>query len=71
MIPDKIYADGFGIYDEKPIFDENIEYIRKESLVEWAKNLYEKTMTFVQGDAIIDNALQLFALRISKHIESL
>ena len=49
----------------------NIAYIRKDALLEWAKGLYEKTMTFVSGDIERDNEIQMFALRISKHIESL
>ena len=47
------------------------EYIRKDALLEWAKGLYEKTMTFVSGDIERDNEIQMFALRISKHIEQL
>lgn len=38
MIPDKIYTDNRGVYAELPIFsqiDANIEYIRKDELIEW------------------------------------
>lgn len=43
MIPDKIYTDNRGVYAELPIFsqiDANIEYIRKDALLEWAKEHY-------------------------------
>lgn len=38
MIPDKIYTDNRGVYAELPIFsqaDANVEYIRKDELIEW------------------------------------
>ena len=38
--PDKIYTDNRGVYAELPIFsqaDANVEYIRKDALLEWAK----------------------------------
>ena len=75
--PDKIYipetlsnSDKIRLssVDEK---GRGIPYIRKDALLEWAKGLYEKTMTFVSGDIERDNDIQMFALRISKHIESL
>ena len=77
--PDKIYLyrvtskDHFenDWHEEKASDVENIPYIRKGALLEWAKGLYEKTMTFVSGDIERDNEIQMFALRISKHIESL
>ena len=77
--PDKIYIyreppkDYFeDEWGESEVNDmESITYIRKDALLEWAKGLYEKTMTFVSGDIERDNDIQMFALRISKHIESL
>lgn len=36
--PDKIYTDNRGVYAELPIFsqiDANVEYIRKDALLEW------------------------------------
>ena len=56
---------------EHPDVVGTIAYIRKDALLEWSKGLYEKTMTFVSGDIERDNEIQKFALRISKHIESL
>ena len=41
--PDKIYTDNRGVYAELPIFsqaDANVEYIRKDALLEWAKETY-------------------------------
>ena len=38
MIPDKIYTDNRGAYAERPVFsqiDANIEYIRKDAILEW------------------------------------
>ncbi len=38
--PDKIYTDNRGVYAELPIFsqaDANVEYIRKDVLLKWAK----------------------------------
>lgn len=38
MIPDKIYTNNRGVYAKLPIFsqaDANVEYIRKEALLEW------------------------------------
>lgn len=77
--PDKIFVRDFGnslckmwTYEKgKKKDDVDLVYVRKEALVEWASNLYEKTMTFVTGDATRDQAVQLFALNIKKHIESL
>lgn len=43
----------------------------KVELLRWANNMYENTMTFVQGDTKVDNAVQVFALRIVKKIEQL
>lgn len=40
MAPDKIYTDNRGVYAEIPVFsqsDANVEYIRKDALLEWAK----------------------------------
>lgn len=73
--PDKIYCGNNGhgnlSYSTEKIYPSMEEYIRKDALLEWAKGLYEKTMTFVSGDIERDNEIQMFALRISKHIESL
>lgn len=41
--PDKIYTNNRGGYTELPIFsqaDANIEYIRKDALMEWAKECF-------------------------------
>ena len=44
MIPDKIYTDGRNI-SQMPIFEEqeSVEYLRKDTLLEWAKNEFEKS----------------------------
>lgn len=45
MTPDKIYTDNRSVYAELPIFSQtgaNIEYIRKDALLEWATNLKER-----------------------------
>lgn len=42
--PDKIYIDNRGVYAELPIFsqaDANVEYIRKDALIEWLRKEYE------------------------------
>ena len=42
--PDKIYTDNRGVYAELPIFsqaDANVEYIRKDTLIEWLRKEYE------------------------------
>jgi len=72
--PDKIYIEQDMINNiplERQYYEDDVIYIRKDALLEWAKGLYEKTMTFVSGDIERDNEIQMFALRISKHIESL
>lgn len=41
MIPDKIYTNNRGGYAKIPIFsqaDANVEYIRKDALIEWLEN---------------------------------
>lgn len=41
--PDKIYTDNRGVYAECPVFSQagvNVEYIRKDALLEWAKETY-------------------------------
>lgn len=41
MIPDKIFTDNRGVYSKLPIFsqaDANIEYIRKDALLEWLES---------------------------------
>ena len=43
--PDKIYTNNRGGYAEVPIFsqaDANIEYIRKDALIEWLENKIAK-----------------------------
>lgn len=43
--PDKIYTDNRGVYAELPIFSQtgaNVEYIRKDALLEWAEEKYEE-----------------------------
>lgn len=40
MAPYKIYTDNRGSYAELPVFsqaDANVEYLRKDALLEWAK----------------------------------
>lgn len=72
--PDKIYilpTEMVRYYFTEERIQPAISYIRKDALLEWAKNMYEKTMTFVSGDTERDNEIQKFALRIVKHIESL
>ena len=77
--PDKIYIqpdieednDSIRTWLLSPFNDNSVPYIRKDALLGWAKGLYENTMTFVSGDIEKDNEIQMFALRISKHIESL
>lgn len=42
--PNKIYTDNRGVYAELPIFsqiDANIEYIRKDALLEWLNQMLE------------------------------
>ena len=42
--PDKIYTDNRGAYAELPIFSQanaNVEYIRKDALIEWLQKEYE------------------------------
>ena len=44
MAPDKIYTDNRGVYAELPVFsqtDANVEYIRKNALLEWLRKEYE------------------------------
>lgn len=53
MIPDKIYTDNRGVYAELPIFsqiDANIEYIRKDALLEWLENKIKiPDVSFING----------------------
>ena len=40
--PDKIYTDNRGVYSTLPVFsqtDANIEYIRKDALLEWLESI--------------------------------
>lgn len=54
--PNKIYTDNRGVYAELPIFsqaDANIEYIRKDALIEWlSKCKNNPTITDLQKDNI-------------------
>ena len=83
--PDKIYipveADGLSERTELQ-FDhaspyrnmfawDNIEYIRKDALLEWARGQYDKSMSFVTGDLKLDYKIQLLWLTIVKYIEKL
>ena len=51
--PDKIYTDNRGVYAELPIFsqaDANVEYIRKDALVEWLENKIKlPDVSFING----------------------
>lgn len=50
--PDKIYTDNRGVYAELPIFsqaDANVEYIRKDALLEWLENKAKVHDSFVNG----------------------
>lgn len=39
MIPDRIYINGFSAFATEPVKN-GIEYIRKDALIEWAKEHY-------------------------------
>jgi hypothetical protein len=46
IAPDKIYTDNRGVYAELPIFsqaDANVEYIRKDALIEWTNKMLQDT----------------------------
>lgn len=48
--PDKIYTDNRGVYAKLPIFsqiDANVEYLRKDALLEWAKKKQYESLTIV------------------------
>lgn len=51
--PDKIYTDNRGVYAELPIFsqaDANVEYIRKDTLMEWLENKIKvPDVSFING----------------------
>ena len=55
MKPDKIYTDNRGVYAELPIFsqaDANLEYIRKDALLEWLDGkmtIEEETEGYIGG----------------------
>lgn len=54
MTPDKIYTDNRGVYAEIPVFsqsDANVEYIRKDALLEWAK---EKKQQLLEQESVND-----------------
>ena len=50
---------------------DNIEYIRKDTLLEWARGQYDKSMSFVTGNMKLDYKIQLLWLTIVKYIEKL
>lgn len=60
MTPDKIYfpADGLPAYidwdgspiNTKPVGDNDICYIRKDTLIEWAKQKQYESLTIVADD---------------------
>jgi len=55
MIPDKIYTDNRGVYAELPIFSQtnaNVEYIRKDALIEWAKENRDSLGRLSYGELI-------------------
>jgi hypothetical protein len=54
--PDKIYTDNRGVYAELPIFsqvDANVEYIRKDALIEILQG-YSHPLTKLVMQEIID-----------------
>ena len=54
MTPDKIYIDNRGNYVEFPVFpqaDANVEYIRKDTLLEWLQKEYETNKWFYETHA--------------------
>lgn len=54
--PDKIYTDNRGVYVELPIFsqaDANVEYIRKDALIEILQG-YSHPLTKLVMQEIID-----------------
>lgn len=67
MIPDKIYTNNRGGYAKIPIFsqaDANIEYIRKDALIEWVKEHKcviethgDERDTYLRGEYSILNSL--------------
>lgn len=46
MIPDKIYINGFSAFATEPVKD-GIEFIRKDALLEWAKEKQYESLTIV------------------------
>ena len=75
--PNKIYIDGFSCFAIEPrevdsiVAGEEVCYIRKEALLEWAKEKYEQSLTFVSGNPEADHYVQITALSLVKKIESL
>lgn len=48
--PDKIYTDNRGVYAKLPIFpqiDANVEYIRKDALLEWLRKTEDEALNEV------------------------
>jgi len=49
MAQDKIYTDNRGGYAELPVFsqaDANVEYLRKDALLEWLQKEYDTNKWF-------------------------
>jgi hypothetical protein len=46
MAPDKIYINGFSAFATEPVKD-GIEYIRKDAILEWAKQKQYESLTIV------------------------
>ena len=51
MIPDKIYINGFSAFATEPVKD-GIEFIRKDALLEWAKDELNKLEALSDNDAV-------------------
>ena len=47
--PDKIYINGFSAFATEPVKDGE-EYIRKDALLEWAKQKQLDSLTIVQDN---------------------
>ena len=64
MAQDKIYTDNRGGYAELPVFsqaDANVEYLRKDALLEWAKELKlllkDKSGAQYEGAEVVVNGI--------------
>ena len=49
--PDKIYINGFSAFATEPVKD-GIEFIRKDALLEWAKDELNKLEALSDNDAV-------------------